>query len=79
MAASVHANKIEAEDAERQTVVRDSLSMVVHDLKTPMAVINGYIEFLLSEKLGPLNDQQKAILVQSQASGERLATYIDNY
>lgn len=79
MATSVRANKIEADDSERQTIVRDSLSMVVHDLKTPMAVINGYIEFLLSEKLGPLNDQQKAILHQSQASGERLASYIDNY
>lgn len=79
MATSVHANKIEADESERQSIVRDSLSMVVHDLKTPMAVINGYIEFLLSEKLGPLNDQQKAMLQQSQASGERLATYIDNY
>lgn len=79
MATSVHKSEIEAEDPERQAIVRDALSMVVHDLKTPMAVINGYIEFLLTEKLGPLNDQQKAILAQSQASGERLATYIDNY
>jgi signal transduction histidine kinase len=79
MASSVHTNKIEADESERQTIVRDSLSMVVHDLKTPMAVINGYIEFLLSEKLGPLNDQQRAILQQSQTSGERLASYIDNY
>lgn len=79
MATLVHANKIEADDSERQTGVRDTLSMVVHDLKTPMAVINGYIEFLLTEKLGPLNEQQKAILLQSQASGERLASYIDNF
>ena len=79
MATSMQKNDIESEDLERQTVVRDALSMVVHDLKTPMAVINGYIEFLLTEKLGPLNEQQKAILTQSQASGERLASYIDNY
>src|SRR5512132_2592329 len=79
MATSVRTENVEADDPERRTIAREALSMVVHDLKTPMAVINGYIEFLLSEKLGPLNDQQRAILVQSQASGERLATYIDNY
>lgn len=79
MATLVRAENIEADDPEHRTIVREALSMVVHDLKTPMAVINGYIEFLLSEKLGPLNEQQRAILVQSQASGERLATYIDNY
>lgn len=79
MATFVRANEIESKEFERSSGVRDALSMVVHDLKTPMAVINGYIEFLLSEKLGPLNEQQKAILLQSQASGERLASYIDNY
>jgi len=79
MATSTHANEIEANDSERQSAVRDTLSMVVHDLKTPMAVINGYIEFLLSEKLGPLNEHQRAILLQSQASGERLAQYIENF
>lgn len=79
MATSVRAKDVETTDPEHQTVVRDALSMVVHDLKTPMAVINGYIEFLLTEKLGPLNEKQKAILRQSQASGERLAGYIDNY
>lgn len=79
MATLMHTNKIEPNDAEHQTGVRETLSMVVHDLKTPMSVINGYIEFLLSEKLGPLNEQQRAILLQSQASGERLAAYIDNF
>lgn len=79
MATSIRANNIDATDSKHQSGVRDTLSMVVHDLKTPMAVINGYIEFLLSEKLGPLNEQQKAILLQSQASGERLASYIDNF
>ncbi len=76
---SLRGSEFDTSDLERQTVVRDALSMVVHDLKTPMAVINGYIELLLSEKLGPLNEQQKAILLQSQASGNRLASYIDNY
>jgi signal transduction histidine kinase len=79
MSSTVRTNEFELEDSERQSVVRDALSMVVHDLKTPMAVINGYIEFLLTEKLGPLNEQQKAILLQSQASGERLASYIENF
>jgi two-component system, OmpR family, phosphate regulon sensor histidine kinase PhoR len=79
MATFVRANDMQSDEVELKSGVRDALSMVVHDLKTPMAVINGYIEFLLSEKLGPLNEQQRAILVQSQASGERLASYIDNY
>lgn len=65
-------------DENRRAAVMDALTMVVHDLKTPIAVLNGYLELLLTEKLGSLNDQQKSILLQTQASGARLASYIDD-
>jgi len=35
------------------------LSVASHELRTPMTVIKGYSEFLLTEKFGPLNEKQK--------------------
>lgn len=40
--------------------LKDSfLSVASHELRTPMTVIKGYSEFLLSEKFGKLNEKQK--------------------
>ncbi len=38
------------------------ISIVSHELRTPMTVINGFTEFLLSEKFGELNGKQKEFL-----------------
>jgi len=38
------------------------LSIASHELRTPMTVINGFTEFLLSEKFGPINIKQKKFL-----------------
>jgi len=35
------------------------LAMITHELKTPLVPIKGYVDILLSENLGPLNNQQK--------------------
>jgi PAS domain S-box-containing protein len=35
------------------------LAMITHELKTPIVPIKSYVEMILSEKLGPLNDTQK--------------------
>ena len=44
------------------------ITIVTHELKTPLVPIKGYIDLLLLEKFGPLNDAQKermAIVKQS--------------
>jgi signal transduction histidine kinase len=38
------------------------LSIASHELRTPMTVINGFTEFLLSEKFGTINPKQRKFL-----------------
>ena len=40
----------------------NALGSAAHDLKTPLSILNGYIELLQNEKLGPLNERQREIL-----------------
>ena len=38
------------------------VTIVVHQLKNPLAVIKGYLEVLLSEDFGEINEKQKEYL-----------------
>ncbi len=53
----------------------NALSSAAHDLKTPLAILNGYVELLQSEKLGPLNPRQREVLGDMQPSGKRLQQF----
>ena len=44
-----------------------------------LAILNGYIELLQSEKLGPLNDRQREILGDMHTSGQRLQHFIQDF
>jgi signal transduction histidine kinase len=54
----------------------NALASAAHDLKTPLAILNGYVELLQSEKLGTLNDRQREILGDMRSSGSRLENFI---
>src|SRR3984893_13803708 len=54
----------------------NALGSAAHDLKTPLAILNGYVELLQSEKLGPLNERQREVLGDMQSSGKRLQQFI---
>ena len=56
-----------------------ALTSAAHDLKTPLAILNGYIDLLRSEKLGDLNDKQREILHDMHSSGHRLEHYIQDF
>jgi len=57
----------------------NALGSAAHDLKTPLAILNGYIELLQSEKLGPLNARQREVLTDMQSSGKRLQQFIQDF
>lgn len=56
-----------------------ALASAAHDLKTPLAILNGYIELLQSEKLGSLNERQREIMRDMFASGQRLQHFIQDF
>ena len=57
----------------------NALASATHDLKTPLSILNGYVELLQSEKMGPLNDRQREVLRDMRASGQRLQQFIQDF
>lgn len=57
----------------------NALASAAHDLKTPLAILNGYVELLHSEKLGTLSDRQREVLRDMQSSGKRLQQFIQDF
>ena len=64
---------------ERSLRTTNALASAAHDLKTPLAILNGYVELLQKEKLGPLNDRQREILGDMHTSGQRLQQFIQDF
>ena len=54
---------------ERFLRTTNALASATHDLKTPLAILNGYMELLASEKLGSLNERQREVLRDMHSSG----------
>src|ERR1700681_2006058 len=64
---------------ERFQRTTNALASAAHDLKTPLSILNGYVELLQSEKLGPLSDRQRDVLRDMQTSGTRLQQFIQDF
>jgi signal transduction histidine kinase len=64
---------------ERFQRTANALASAAHDLKTPLAILNGYVELLQSEKLGSLNERQREVLRDMYSSGQRLQHFIQDF
>lgn len=64
---------------ERFLRTNNALASAAHDLKTPLAILNGYVELLQSEKLGTLNDRQREVLGDMRSNGQRLQHFIEDF
>jgi signal transduction histidine kinase len=64
--------KLRRDRAEREEI----LTVVSHELRTPVTIISGYARLLLSEEIGPLNDDQRRFLSESAKACRRLDAFI---
>jgi signal transduction histidine kinase len=64
------------DEFKRRTV---ALASAMHELRTPLAVMDGYLQVLASSKAGPLNEKQQHIIDDMQANGKRLKNFINEF
>jgi signal transduction histidine kinase len=65
------------QEANRQKTV--FLASAAHELKTPLAVMKGYYDLLLSGSLGKLSQRQQDILQESKESCDRLVRLVSMF
>ncbi len=49
------------------------LSLTVHEFRSPLTVVSGYIRMLLTERAGPVPEQQRRLLEEADKSCARLS------
>lgn len=64
------------EETHRRTI---ALATAAHRLKTPLAIISGYIDVLLGKKPGPLAERQLQILEDARENCERLQRFVQDF
>ena len=68
---------LKLQEVNRQKTV--FLATAAHELKTPLAVIKGYYDLLLTGSLGKLTEKQRDILEESKESCERLVRLVSMF
>ena len=52
------------------------LSLTVHEFRTPMTVVAGYLRMLLKERAGPVSEPQRRLLEEAERSCARLSALL---
>lgn len=65
----------DAPPAEKPPLSR-LLSLTVHEFRSPLTVVSGYIRMLLKDRAGPLSDQQRRLLEEAEKSCARMSTLL---
>ena len=53
-----------------------TMSLAVHELRTPVTVVCGYLRMVLKEQGGPLTDKQRKMLQEAERSCERISALV---
>jgi signal transduction histidine kinase len=53
-----------------------ALSLAVHELRTPVTVVAGYLRMLLKEQGGPLSEKQRKWLEEAERSCGRIGALV---
>ena len=63
-------------DVVKDRVLPQAMSLAVHELRTPVTVVAGYLRMLLREQAGPLTEKQKKMLEEADRSCGRLGSLV---
>ncbi len=56
----------------------DFISMIAHELRTPLHTVNGFLSIVLEEHVGKLNERQREFLEYAHASADQLITLVND-
>lgn len=63
-------------DPSDSSLLPQALSLAVHELRTPVTVVAGYLRMLLREQAGPLTAKQQKMLEEADRSCGRIAALV---
>ncbi len=56
-----------------------AMASIAHDLKSPLGVVAGYTDLLLTERIGLISSRQRSVLEQMQQQGQRLQLLVEDF
>ncbi len=62
----------------QKTKVAEAISVAAHQLKTPISIIKGYLEELLSADLGTINEKQREYLEDALNNVKRMSLLVNH-
>jgi len=65
-------------DKELERIKDEFLHSITHDLRNPMGAVKGFVEFLIKEIPGPINEAQRKMLISIDRASFRLLGMINN-
>jgi PAS domain S-box-containing protein len=65
-------------EAEVERLKNEFISTVSHELRTPMTSIKGYTDLLVSERVGPLSEQQLRFVQVIKNNADRLTALVND-
>lgn len=67
------------EQKQLERIKADFNSMIVHDLRSPINVIQGFIELIRNRIVGEINEEQEELLDIAKENVKKVLTLIDNF